>query len=206
VNPYSCRTLFLLALPLLTGTAGYCNQVRPDAPPWLPDREIVANGCYISATVYIRELSARFPGARAKTVTVRLPDGSGHTVAQVEWGERTFLRDMYIGVAPVDGDMQASFLRALHEWRIRGGAHPFSNRQPRGRSELRQEVKRARRLLADESSAVLHLQTKQGPRHLLCWKTAEGRLAIYDPARGTAVGFTQRSPDKVALELLASRD
>lgn len=174
-------------------------------PPAWPDTACVANGCYVSTAAYLARLRAAYPTVVARAESVRLPSGRWHTVAVVAWERRTYLRDMYIGVAPAHGDVQRSYDRALSMWRAQGGRHGYRERVARSAAERRADVETAAHLLGTEQTEIVSVLSNRGPIPVLAWKTAEGELALYEPTTGTAVGLTKRSPLEVAQELYGPR-
>lgn len=184
--------------------AAFVPSSRGQPPAW-PDTAFVANGCYISTAAYLARLRAEYPTVVARAESVRLPSGRWHTIAVVAWERRTYLRDMYIGVAPARGDVQRSYDRALSTWRARGGRHGYSERVACSVAERRAEVEAAAHLLATERTEIVSVLSNRGPTPVLAWTTAAGELALYEPTTGTAVGLTKRSPLEVAQELYGPR-
>jgi len=195
-----------LALPIVSllvlGSVSMANG--EPSPPWLPDDCYVANGCYLSAIAYIAKLQKLHPGVEARPITVRFASGKLHTVAAVRWENRMFLRDMYIGIAPLGDDSQLSFDTALAAWKEKQGQHAYPERRPRSRTERKREVELAAKLIAFIKPQIIVADSPSGRVSVLWWRTAEGKLGLYEPSLGTAVGESSRPPATVAQQLLAA--
>jgi hypothetical protein len=197
-------SIFSLCVLGTVVTANGAAIDREPSPPWLPDDCYVANGCYLSAIAYIARLQKLYPGVEARPITVRFPSGKLHTVAAVRWESKTFLRDMYIGVAPLSDDSQLSFDAALAAWKARQGQHAYPERRPHSRTERKQEVELAAKLIAFNKPQIIAADSPNGRVSVLWWRTAEGKLGLYEPSLGTAVGESAQPPAAVAQQLLAA--
>ena len=198
-SPSSFSAFASLALGCLA-SAVLAPKSRAQPPAW-PDAQPVANGCYISTEVYLARLREQFPEISAHPETVLLPTGQQHTIAVVQWGRHTYLRDMFIGIAPVQHGVQRSFEAALVAWHARGGRHGYAERIVSNSAERWVEVQAAAQLLAARQPQIIPVCSAHGPIPVLCWTTPDGELALYEPSVGTAVGLTRRAPAEVAAEL-----
>jgi hypothetical protein len=175
-------------------------HTRAQPPAW-PDAQYIANGCYLSTAVYLAKLREHYPDVTARAETVRLTSGKMHTIAVVEWGHKTYLRDMFIGIASMKGDVQRSFDEALSRWLHNRGQHGRRERNTFTSDERWLEIESAARWIAALRPQVIQVFSGRGPIPVLWWTTARGELALYEPSVGTAVGFTRRAPLEVATEL-----
>ncbi|MCX6952691.1 MAG: hypothetical protein NTV51_11085 [Verrucomicrobia bacterium] len=196
---------FSLTAAALAGLAAvtFAADVRGQPPAW-PDARVVKNGCYVSTAAYLARLRAEHPAVVARAENVRLPNGRWHTIALVEWERRTYLRDLYLGVAPASGDVQRSFDRAVAAWRARGGSHGYRDEALTSAAACRAEVEAAARLLAGEPTQIVAVLSARGPIPVLIWQTAGGECAFYEPNTGTAVGRGATAPGQ-ALGFVAGR-
>jgi hypothetical protein len=183
-------------------TAAAAASGLPPAPPWFRDRQYVANGCYISATAYLVNLRQHYPDVKGRTENVLLPSGKPHTVAVIQWGERLFLRDMFIAVVEIQGNVQHSFECALRSWNEEGGPDYYPERRPRSPEQRQKEVELAATLLRFAKPQVTHIPSSIGPVKVLWWKTSEGDLAVYEPSVGTAVGPSNVLVSDVVIHVL----
>lgn len=176
----------------------------PAQPPAWPDARYVVNGCYPSTAVYLTKLREHHPDVAARAENVRLTSGRMHTIAVVHWGRETYLRDMFIGIASVKGDVQRSFDEAVSQWRRNGGHHGQRERTGFTSAERWREVQAAAQWMAVLHPQIIQVFSARGPIPVLWWTTADGELALYEPSVGTAVGVTRRTPLAVATELFGS--
>jgi hypothetical protein len=197
LTSFTWRTLGCLA------TFVIAPRSRAQPPAW-PDAHHVANGCYLSTTVYLANLHEQYPDVVARAENVRLSSGRMHTIAVVHWGAKTYLRDMFIGIAAVKGDTQCSFDAALSEWRYNGGRHGHRQRTVSTSAERWLDVRAAAQWMAALQPQIIQVFSAHGPIPVLWWTTADGELALYEPSVGTAVGHSRRAPLEVATELFGA--
>jgi hypothetical protein len=200
-----CAALSLFSL-LALGVISTSHAAPPgdDTPPWLPDQHYVAKGCYLSAIAYIAKLQQLYPDAEARTLTVRLPSGLLHTIVAVRWKTCSFLRDMYIGVAPLGEDAQLSFDAAITTWKTQSGQHAYPERQPHSRAERKREVELAAKLISFAKPQIIRVESPNGIVSVLHWQMSDGKLGLYEPLLGTAVGCSSQPPSIVARQLLGA--
>jgi hypothetical protein len=184
-------------------TAVFTPRSGAQPPAW-PDDRYVVNGCYLSTAVYLEKLREHHPDVAARAENVRLTSGRMHTIAVVHWGRETYLRDMFLGIASVKGDVQRSFDEAVSLWRHKGRNHGHRERTAFTSAERWHEVEAAARWMSALHPQIIQVFSARGPIPVLCWTTADGKLALYEPSVGTAVGVTRRTPLAVATELFGS--
>jgi hypothetical protein len=176
----------LLVLISLSITASIASA----APAAHTDSDHVANGCFISAAIYLRKV----PGKVAK---VTLPSGQQHSVAVISEGDAAYLRDEFIGVHRIiDGDVQRTYSRALKRWLKAATPEQIAQQANEGTpdklEQRRTEVARAQRLLGEGEIVEV------GQRVALVWAPRPGVLAAYEPEMGTLVAET-KAPNAAAF-------
>lgn len=189
-------------------------------PPVFPDVVHVANGCFVSAVVYISRFTAAFPGERGETAALMLPNDDGqikpHTLAVVTWHGEWWARDEYYGVfslsEPVERPWTLGRLRrrAITEM---SAAAARARRERRPVRQVRPPTKtlatRAwRREQIDTAQALLPLPAEvcwfdgsSGPEPFLFFRLGGDRFAVYDPSVGTA---SANSPEHQSGRLVAA--
>jgi hypothetical protein len=172
------------------------------APPEFPDGAHVPNGCFLSALAYLSRFAAKFPAERGETVHLDLPNADGsikpHTIALVTWHGRWWGRDEYFGrfplgpaLAPPDGNGRLALVvgRAMADGAARRrelvGQLEAAATQPLTPGRRAEAVRLARTLLP-VSSEIVWLRAGGESVPFLFFRTGPGRIAVYDPAYGTA--------------------
>lgn len=176
----------LLVIIILSITAAN-THAAPDA---LPDAQHVANGCYISAVVYISK------SRTGRTEIVTLPSGQQHSVAVLTMDGIDYLRDEFIGVHRIAGDVQRTYSRALKRWLKTATPEQIAQQAneviPHKLEQRRGEVARAKALLGGGEIVQV------GDRVALVWSPSAGVLAAYEPQIGTLVAET-KAPSAIAF-------
>jgi len=163
--------------------------------PELGDEVHVSNGCYISASAFLRRFLDANPALPASIETVVIPGAEKHSIVVVKEGTNTWARDEFIGVFKVNGDLQHSYEVALRRW-LRNAtrveiAKQTSEKIPSTLEDRLAEVYRAQSLLPPEvGSEVIMIPTIRGQIPVLVWNPAPGRGAVYEPTVGTATADT----------------
>lgn len=172
------------------------------APPAFADAVHVPNGCFISTLSYLAKFRAAYPEERGTNLTVVLRNFAGpHTIAVVTWRGQWWGRDEYSGVfklrcavAPAD-DIARLRTQATSTLEGIASRHLKSGRIAAAPVSL-DGLHQGKRLAAVVAAADLLPRTSQiywvrghhGVVPFLFFQPAEGTVAVYDPASGTATG------------------
>lgn len=152
----------------------------------------------------MNHLRESFSGVVVKPATVRLSNGALHTIVTIEWGRKFFLRDPFVGVAPIDGLPQLSFDRALAQWRKRREWPNYKVRPTDAHEERTGEINLAAALISFAHPESVIVEFRGQAVTVLSWTTPDGNFALYEPTFGTAVGSSHRAPAQIARDLLLS--
>lgn len=192
------RLVFTAASLAATAPIAPAREQTPTRPPAYADAAHVEQGCYISTIAYIARLACEFPMERARPLTISLPNFDGpHTVALLTWRGGWWARDEYSGVFALDRLVGADFdekqlrtrteqvLRRLASRQLEAGKIDGGTRRTLSPLERHHEVATAAAALPCGSEAFW-LRTPDGDLPVLFFQPFPGRIAVYDPAWGTA--------------------
>jgi hypothetical protein len=193
-------------------------------PPVFPDTAHVANGCYVSAIVYLAKFSAAFPAERGEPAAFVLPNAGGgtkpHTLALISWKGEWWARDEYFGVVPLGCSSAAPWSRRLAQLRVEAGFRRLAEPLRRQAGELRRrtlpalrsitpewrfaEVMAAQRLLPFPSE-IHWLHDGLLPIPFLYFRHDGDGFAVYDPALGTASAVSPVRDGAALVSAVAER-
>lgn len=192
-----CRLLLVVtgaSTPSLAATAPLAAAV----PPAFPDAAHVTQGCYISTVAYLARFAAAHPAERGHTLRVDIPTFDGpHTIALVSWRGGWWARDEYCGVFPLDrpvrerDDIAAlrpraeGVLRRLADRSVRQGKIALVRERRLTSLERERDVSLAAALLPG-ASATYWVRCGAAELPFLFFQPKPGKIAVYDPATGTA--------------------
>lgn len=188
-------------------------------PPAFPDTVHVANGCFISALLYLARFTAAFPTERAESAAVMLPNADGnlkpHTLAVVSWHGQWWVRDEYYGVFRLAASsaqpwkprrLVARAAEELPRLAWRAGDVAERRRQEQAVKELQGEsalawrlaqLEQAKRLLPVPSE-IRWCRTAGPDQPFLYFRLQQDDFGVYDPAIGTATARSpERDPDRI---------
>lgn len=205
-------TAFRAAYPPQWSGAG---ATRPDpAPPHLPDRDHVANGCHLSTLAYLARFSAAYPRETAEPLVITVRGQYGrrhHTVALVSWHGRWWFRDEFFGVFPSHqrvtepSDRAALGCTAARQLERQAGESSTRHRTPRCASaQGREAVTLAERVLP-VPSRQFRLHTKSGEIAGLVFRPQPHQVAVYIPRHGTCLAECAIDNDADAVAAFALR-
>lgn len=172
----------------------------PATPPAFPDSVHVTRGCYLSTAAYLARFQDQYPAESAWPLTVAPRNfGGPHTLAVLTWQGRWWARDEYVGVfaldCPVTSTTDVHRLRDRAEHRIRSLAKaqlkagrilgepdalvamPLATRE----REIAQAV-----TLIPCTATVIRVRCRGREVPFLLFQAGAHRIAVYDPATGTA--------------------
>jgi hypothetical protein len=170
------------------------------SPPDFPDAVHLPQGCYISAVVYLERFRAEFPTEYGATLTIAPSVFAGpHTIALVTWKGKWWGRDEHCGIfdlhSAVAEDRSREQLRAAAECALNRfvsrhrklGRLSASFDLPRGLSKAnREEAVATAASLLPYASRIVWVRCGRQDIAFLFFQPAEGTIAVYDPASGTA--------------------
>jgi hypothetical protein len=193
-------------------------------PPVFPDIAHVANGCYLSAVVYLAKFTAAFPAERGEPAPFVLPNGDGvnraHTLAVISWRGEWWVRDEYFGVVALGCSTARPWDPRWAQQRADAGFRLVADRLRRQGGEVRRETAPTARNLTPawrwaELSAARRLlpfpaeiyELRSGPRSIpfLYFRTGGDGFAVYDPAIGTAAATAHVQDGSVRVTAVAER-
>jgi hypothetical protein len=179
-------------------------------PPVFPDVAHVANGCYLSAVVYLAKFSAAFPAERGEPAAFVLPNAGGgsrpHTLAIMTWQGAWWARDEYFGVIPLGLTSAAPWDPRQAHRRAEAGFRQEWERRRRQPGGVRREVAPSRSGLTPEwrlaeilaarrllpfPSEVYWLGEGRDAVPFLYFRPTEEGFGVYDPAMGTASALAE---------------
>ncbi|ACB73624.1 hypothetical protein [Opitutus terrae] len=187
-----------LALPLSA------LRLAADPPPILPDWETAQlfEGCAVQADSYARRLQALDRTWEVQLLTLKLPNGSKHSVVLASRGRERYLRDGTLGVFPADVNPQAAFTRRLKAWR---NEHPLTspnasrNHQPPAtEAATAAAIEIAARGLATDTQRYLVVDGETR-FWVVSWTTVDGQQALYHPRIGTTLTRTSPRSSREAI-------
>jgi hypothetical protein len=174
-------------------------------PPVFPDVVHVANGCYVSAAVYLVKFSAAFPAERGEAAPFVLPNADGtrqaHTLAIVSWQGEWWARDEYFGVVALGCPSAERWDLAVVQRRAEAGFQRQAEALRRTGRVVRRETAPPRRKLTPEwrfaevqaaqrslpfPAEIYWLHDGKEPVPVLYFRPGGDSFAVYDPAIGTA--------------------
>jgi hypothetical protein len=189
-------------------------------PPVFPDVAHVANGCYVSAVIYLAKFSAVFPAERGEPAAFVLPNADGsnqpHTLALISWRGEWWARDEYFGVVPLGCSSAAPWSPRLAQLRADAGFRRRAEFLRRQAADVRRETAPAQGGLTPEwrLAEILSAQRllpfpseihwrpgDRSPIPFLYFHLAGDSFAVYDPAKGTASAL---SPVRDGAALVAA--
>lgn len=200
-------SLFRIVL-VLTSASLAMAQERPgpdrsacpaDLPPAFPDAAHVTRGCYLSTMAYIVRFTREFPDERAVSLTVNPAGFDGpHTIAVMTWRDAWWARDEFSGVFPLGRRVvdcaetaalrtraQVALGRLARQQLARGRIEAGSSSRNVSAMHYEQDIRAAATLLPCASQCY-RVRCGTDDRLFLFFRPAEGRIALYDPATGTA--------------------
>jgi hypothetical protein len=174
------------------------------APPVYPDTAHVFNGCHLSTLAYLARFSTEFPAEQGRPVVVRMLNADGqtkpHTLALVTWHGAWWCRDEYFGVfslqCPVTAEPNpARVVNRVERFyqqhartclRVPGTLRPTAAPESPSANERLHAVKTAAQILPFPHTIYW---VRDGAREVpvVFFRPVRGQIAVYDPARGTAV-------------------
>lgn len=169
-------------------------------PPAFPDAVHVREGCFVSSLAYVARFCREHPDERAQLLTVHPVNFNGpHTIALLSWRGQWWGRDEYSGVFPLRCEVRRDLdlarlasradaaLRSVASRHLREGRIHGADLGPRrlGVPEREADVARAAGLLP-VASTVVRVRCGREDLPFLFFQPESGRIAVYDPAIGTA--------------------
>jgi hypothetical protein len=193
-------------------------------PPLFPDVAHVANGCYVSAVVYLAKFAGAFPLERGEPAAFVLPNADGeqrsHTLAVISWQGEWWARDEYFGVVALDLPSDRSWDPALAQRRIDAGfrrqAQRLNTRSGRPHREVAPsprsltpewrlaEIMVAQRLLPFPSE-IYWLCGGRSAVPFLYFRRNQAGFGVYDPAIGTGAATSTLLDGAILVAAVAQR-
>jgi hypothetical protein len=193
-------------------------------PPVFPDVVHVANGCYVSAAVYLVKFSAAFPAERGEAAPFVLPNADGtrqpHTLAIVSWQGEWWARDEYFGVVPLGCPSTAPWDPQVAQRRADAGFRRQLEFLRRTGGEVRRETAPPPRQLTAEwrlaeiqaargclpfPSEIHWLHEGRASVPFLYFRPGGDSFAVYDPAIGTASALSPVRDGSALVAAVAER-
>ncbi len=204
-----------------TDTPRAANGVDPanSAPPEYADAAHVSKGCYISTVAYLARFLTQHPTESGQPLTVTLKSFDGpHTIAVITWRGAWWGRDEYSGVfalrcrveqgqTPDDlREPAARSLSAIAQRQLKRGRISAGPDTPGGPSlaDRRTAVTTAAKLLPC-AAEVYWVTTPRERVPLLYFRPYQGRIAVYDPATGTATALCEPTNVTEVLKMVATQ-